>query len=796
LQFDTPSDLNIIVKEEKMPNGLINVDLELDLISCLMRDSSLGAQLVTLYRGVAEDTTRLFGDELNAKTADFILSRRQRVPPALLKANIPEFPAQETWDRWRVDINAQWKETAKKLRELAMQREAAKAIRQNNWAVPLESVPTAISDLERRLHEIRSAILPYDSSPEARVNAFLEARGKGQLGRLVMTGIPEWDNILMGGFRIDPGEMTVLHGAPKAFKAQPVWSMVRTVNGYKRMGDLRVGDRLASIDGRESVVEGIFPQGRRPIFKITFYDGRFTHCTEDHLWNVFYRDRKEKWETVTTGKIIADLKNLSRDAAKRLAIPLASGEWGEEKDLPIDPYVLGVLLGDGGLSSGSILITTTNQDILRNVSSKIPDYELRDQSKKNPTISYRLVRKKRNNSNYYRDALSNLGLWGKRSYEKFIPQVYLDSSRSQRMELLRGLMDTDGTAPHRSCDYRTTSERLALGVQELVRSIGGIATISKRQASYKKGGKQIDCRDYFIVSIRVNDKKEIYGSAQKSKSARPRTKKPLRLCIKSIEAAGWAECQCIKVSHPSGLYITDSDIVTHNTTLAINLIVALARQGIGTTHICAEKGYSINDVVIAYLKLLTAEKYMTMFNERVPSPNINHDNLKWGKLDGKIGEAFNVAAEEFKHLPIYLYARPYEEGGTADIGTALGWARLDREGERRVSVVLFDNFSSYRNESESDYDLLLRLSPQITSLQSEYGLYVLAISQENTLGNVRGSPVDLIGLINNELAVKRNESQDSEHITSISVKVAAARFQATGNVATIKIHKPSGLILR
>ena len=115
-------------------------------------------------------------------------------------------------------------------------------------------------------------------------------------------------------------------------KAQPLDAKVRTLSGWKRMGELEVGDALASVDGRASIVTGIFPQGVKQTYSVAFSDGRSTQCCGEHLWRVMYRD----WETprVVSTDCLREMLGKVRYQG-RLWIDTVSGDFGSLAPLPL-----------------------------------------------------------------------------------------------------------------------------------------------------------------------------------------------------------------------------------------------------------------------------------------------------------------------------------------------------------------------------------------------------------------------------------------------------------------------------
>ena len=148
---------------------------------------------------------------------------------------------------------------------------------------------------------------------------------------------------------ISENQVTFIYGAPGTGKAQPLDSTVFTPNGPVKMGSLQKGDKVCTPDGSSSKILAIFPQGKKDIYKLTFADGSSVECCKEHLWRITERnssDRDEK-KVVDTDYII---NNLHTNLGERnIYIELSSAVGFSKKNLLIDPYILGVLIGDGNI---------------------------------------------------------------------------------------------------------------------------------------------------------------------------------------------------------------------------------------------------------------------------------------------------------------------------------------------------------------------------------------------------------------------------------------------------------------
>lgn len=358
---------------------------------------------------------------------------------------------------------------------------------------------------------------------------------------------------------------------PGKGKAQPLSSPVKIPGGWTTMGKLKVGDTITAWDGTPTRVTGVFPQGSKEIFKITFYDGRCTLASADHLWKVFYVNttKARQWRIVDTREML----RLISMPNPRVYVPLCASEVGEDVSLPVDPYLLGVLISDGSLGPG-VGVTKADQELFDNIEPLLPDGVRLQLRKERPgkCMSYGLISD--GGKNNLIEALKELGLYGSRSWTKFIPDAYLTASTEQRWSLLQGLMDTDGTANKigegGSISYTTTSLKLAKCVQYLVHSLGGIAKLSLKRPHYQYKGEKRFGRLAYNVLIRMKTPSKIFRLGRKKERTNDANQyaEGLKLRVDSVVPYGVEECQCISIDHPDHLYVTDHFVVTHNTAMA------------------------------------------------------------------------------------------------------------------------------------------------------------------------------------------------------------------------------------
>jgi len=360
-----------------------------------------------------------------------------------------------------------------------------------------DDVQTLVDDAERRIFSLAERRLEGSAVAIGKIlkNTFehierLYERKEHVTG--VAMGFEKLDLLTAG---LQPSDFIIIAGRPSMGKAQPLDARVKTVTGWKRMGDLGLGDELASVDGRRSRVSGIFPQGLQKTYRVTFSDGRSTECTGEHLWRVHYRGWREP--RILTADRVAKMLRAKR-YQHRLWVDTPSGQYGHSEPLPIDPWLLGALLGDGKLSGSSLVFSTSEQEMLDRARERAREGFVQRAVGGYDWRSVQAAGAHRKGvlgvvPNGLMSGLRTLGLWDIRSEEKFIPDVYLYAARDARLELLRGLMDTDGWAERwRSVRFCSTSERLAEQGRGVERRLVNRDQSSEALTVYRKLAPNLD----------------------------------------------------------------------------------------------------------------------------------------------------------------------------------------------------------------------------------------------------------------------------------------------------------------
>lgn len=376
---------------------------------------------------------------------------------------------------------------------------------------------------------------------------------------------------------IGPGGGKALHPDTK----------VLTPKGWIPIKNLSVGDSVTLPDGKSTAkIRGVFFQEPSQLYKLTFSDGRVIRANKDHLWKVynkkFTRDNRSKWRLRTTeelseyiGNDLTTHKNetnsendlfVRKPMKGELAwyVPLVDPIESPEVGLPLPPYLMGCLLGDGSFASGTPILTCFDKEMVDRIRlyEEEYDYEIKDRLCREGVYSLKRVF----------DRIRDLKLEGTRSHTKFIPDIYMNGSLEQRWELIRGLFDTDGTVDKDkpSFSFCTTSPMLRDQVQQLIWSVGGIAYVSSRYTQYtNKNGDKVTGKLAYNIQVRHPDPSLFFHLSRKKERARKtQYSDDLKLRIVSIEKeVEESPSVCINIDHPDGLFIVDNYIVTHNSVL-------------------------------------------------------------------------------------------------------------------------------------------------------------------------------------------------------------------------------------
>ena len=416
--------------------------------------------------------------------------------------------------------------------------------------------------------------------------------------------------------------LAVLKSRRKGYE-QPYSEDVLTPTGFRKMGDLEAGDLVMNPGGQPTVILEVVEQGMKDVYEVEFQDGRTVRCGENHLWSTV---------NATRGKIHI---MRTKDYAKRKLIQGSPGKEYYPYKVPalnplkfdstaidIDPYVLGVLIGDGCLSSSQIFFSSDDEFIVEEMRSRLPDYEIK---KSKTPFQYVILSKNRQIHELGRK-LKKYGLRVK-SENKFIPEIFKHATIEDRFELVRGLMDTDGSCTKGASIFTNTSEALIDDLAYVLRSLGIRCKKSKEIAGRLNvdfnNGHFSDTKPHWELCITTEE--DIFKLPRKLEKIRKDRQYNFNgIGIKAVRNLGYKEKQrCIVVDHENSLYITKDFIPTHN---SFKLGAMMCRNyyhipGSKSFAFAAENEFLVKDGIIT-----KAWEYMDFIDE----------NTAWGKKRQKV----------------------------------------------------------------------------------------------------------------------------------------------------------------
>lgn len=423
----------------------------------------------------------------------------------------------------------------------------------------------------------------------------------------ITTGIAEFDELT----KIPRGRVTQIQGPYAVGKGQPIDAIIPLANGKdKRMGDLVPGDEVIGSNGKPTKVLDVYDRGKLPTYLVVFSDKSSLEVDGDHLWHlrtpIFDTRSPLHWNTISTKELY------DKGVGKYRLLPMVEPVEYPKQDLAIKPYTMGALLADGWFSNPEKGIWLGNRD------EEFIDLVRQEGYRIIPATGHYA------GARWFVDGvaskLEKMGLIGKLPCERFIPKEYLKGSVAQRKALLAGLLDGDATlTPGGGALYYTTSPALCEDVRELVRSLGGTVSVS-----FIKQGKL--SRYHIRVSLifnpfRISRKADLYMKRGY----------PFRRLTSITKTGEEKEIRCIRVDAPDNLYVASREyVVTHNTTLALNMIKGLRDEKV----FYVDSEASLNPHLLVQLRL--KPENFTLWNKSAYLEDIHeaiYEAAKSGKYD-------------------------------------------------------------------------------------------------------------------------------------------------------------------
>ena len=413
---------------------------------------------------------------------------------------------------------------------------------------------------------------------------------------------------------------------------------ILTKNGWKKHGDLMPGDEVLNDKGDFVHVLAVSPKAKTE-YVVTFSNGEKIECHGNHEWVVYDRSRRENI-VIETKKMVDSGLHLGNSNRFRYSVIKKSPIKGVYRELPVEPYTFGVWLGDG--NNDAPVITQCFED-MKYVGARInkDGYRLRN--------IYRCGEEKWGRFTYdgLRNDLQKIGLcYASKRVQKYIPEVYLTASVEQRLDLLAGLIDTDGSLckiRHRY-HYTTIDITLKNSIEELIATFGWNCNTT---TAIKNG--------HPIYVLTFNPREEIPCQIpRKQTSVVPIYQKPSIIDISPVKHP--TQGNCIQVE--GGIYLCGKCLTpTHNSTLSMFFLLFRAARHpeqsiLGSGHSTALTQSFYRE----FLEMATSDEYR--FDEIFPKIQLTQQNAEYTYIDFNQNKRFHTVT--FKSV----------EGGTTGLTEA------------------------------------------------------------------------------------------------------------------------------
>ena len=400
-------------------------------------------------------------------------------------------------------------------------------------------------------------------------------------------------------------------------KALPNSTSIPTPYGFKEVKDIKIGDFLIDRKGNPTKVLGVFPQGEKEIYKVYFKSGRVAECCEEHLWS-YYTSNGKEMITKTTKEIYkeSEINNFKINNDYCYRVPIIESVKLPKKELPINPYIMGLTLGDNFDHGGPLFYFISETEELPKKIAEILNYDL-IQSTKNEFFWY-FEHKENHNIISVEEILKNyLYFWNSDDTNKFIPEEYLFSSEEQRLELLRGLLDIRGYIKNNQgkIGYVTISEKMKDDFVGLASSLGFLTYCYTENYS----GNTI-----YNIDLIIDDdiKLNLFNSDRKKnlikeylKDYNNKSNKDIKTdpIVKIEPTSIYTEMTCFYVDNEEHLFATERTwCITHNTRVLTERIRVLIQ----------EKNVDPKDIVAITFTNLAAAEMRTRLSQ------MNDDRIK------------------------------------------------------------------------------------------------------------------------------------------------------------------------
>ncbi len=352
---------------------------------------------------------------------------------------------------------------------------------------------------------------------------------------------------------------------------QPLDCKIMTPNGYVLMRDIKAGDVICNTKGGIQKVNFVINKGIQPCVEFTLSDGRKVKSALSHNWKV--KECHGKIIEVTAQDIIdyIDLENekgkyRTPQRTNRYRIPVCEPCYFEDiykKQRPLHPYLVGYLLGNGCVSDKAhcMYISSADEEVIEHIREL--GYTLTKSYQQDKAAHYEFRGKG------FRQLVKDSGIYGMVSYNKRIPNAYKNACLKDRLELLRGLFDSDGCCDAHSgqVSYKSVSLGLIHDIQDMIYALGGIANYTVREPKDMYIRNTIcKCRVSYELRVRTKIDKDLFFLPRKKQYTKTEDdhRQKLYIGIEKYRILEHCEVRCINVDDKEHLYLTDNYVITCN----------------------------------------------------------------------------------------------------------------------------------------------------------------------------------------------------------------------------------------
>lgn len=433
---------------------------------------------------------------------------------------------------------------------------------------------------------------------------------------------------------------------------------------------------------------------------------------------------------MTTDEILHKLPIKCNNGAYNIYIPTIQPIEGEDRDIILDPYLLGVFLRDGHIPEQGVLISCAEHDLLEKIKERLKPYDcfLTHRDQYDYSICGAHGHGYHNVQHYVGHALKQLGLRGTNSHTKFIPKQYLMASVNTKLQLLQGLIDTDGYCQNSSYEFILASHQLILDIQFLCESLGFTAVYSEKRATCNEK----DCGIVYRLRIKTSAAYPKIHTTLNKDSRWKKGQTSARRTIREIIPTGeYGEMTCIEVASPNHLFVTEHCIVTHNTKTLISAILTYRYEYINAK-ICA----------ITFTRAARKEMEERLENCGIRNVDVTTIHVWSRNLLSKLEEKYNFKVHiltdaEIKDIlsmlvSFYNREKPRNRRIAINIGVLFSWVTGNKQMDvtdnyRRVLSALEERYIQYKSDNNlydfSDYpnclyDYLIKYDERISSIDA------------------------------------------------------------------------------